>query len=80
MVADYTVKEEGFVAGRPRIWLEAQLANTGFSRNIDLAPDGKRLVVMMAAESPEPRELQSHLKIALNFFEEIRRRAAAPSN
>jgi hypothetical protein len=31
----------------------------------------------MPAESPEPLETQSHIKIAVNFFDEVRRRVAA---
>jgi hypothetical protein len=45
--------------------------------NLDLAPDGKRFVVLMPAESPEPREAQSHVTLAVNFFDEVRRRVEA---
>ena len=77
MVVSYTVMEEGFVAGKPRVWLEPQLSNSGLSRNLDLAPDGARFVVLMPEDNPEPRELQSHIKVVVNFFDEIRRRAPA---
>jgi hypothetical protein len=77
MVVNYTVKEESFVADKPRVWFGKQLANTGLSVNFDLAPDGKRFVVLMPAESPEPRENQSHVTLVVNFFDEIRRRMAA---
>jgi serine/threonine-protein kinase len=76
MVVDYTVKGEQFVAGKPRAWTERQLVNTGLSGSLDLAPDGRRFVVLMPAASPEPREMQSHVMLGLNFFDEIRRRAA----
>ena len=77
MVVHYTAKGESFVAGKPRVWFGKQLANLGLAANFDLAPDGKRFAVLMSAESPEPRETQSHLKIATNFFDEVRRRVAA---
>jgi serine/threonine-protein kinase len=77
MVANYTVKGESFVADKPRVWFGKQLANIGLGMNLDLAPDGKRFAVLMPADSPEPRETQSHVKIAPNFFDEIRRRFAA---
>ena len=77
MVANYTVKGGAFVADKPRLWFGKQLANTGVAPNLDLAPDGKRFVVLMPAESPEPRETQSHVKIVVNFFDEVRRRVAA---
>jgi len=79
MVANYSVKGESFVAEKPRVWSAKQLANLGLAVNFDLAPDGKRFVVLMPAESPEPRETQSHVKIVTNFFDEIRRRVAAGS-
>jgi serine/threonine-protein kinase len=77
MVASYTVKEETFVADKPRVWFGKQLANTGLTANFDLAPDGKRFVVLMPADSPEPRETQSHITLVVNFFDEVRRRVAA---
>jgi hypothetical protein len=50
-----------------------QLATIGVLANYDLAPDGKRLVPIMAPEGPTPRENPSHI-MALNFFAEVRRR------
>jgi serine/threonine-protein kinase len=78
MVANYTVKGETFVADKPRVWFGKQLlANLGTAPSFDLAPDGKRFVVLMPAESPEPRETQSHVTLVVNFFDEVRRRVAA---
>jgi serine/threonine-protein kinase len=77
MVTNYTVKGETFVADKPRVWSGKQLANVGLGGNFDLAPDGKRFVVLMPAESPEPREAQNHVTLVVNFFDEIRRRVAA---
>ena len=79
MVANYTVKGESFVADKPGVWSGKQLANIGLSPNFDLAPDGKRFVVLTPAESPEPRETQSHVSLVVNFFDEVRRRVAAGS-
>ena len=76
MVANYTVKGGLFVAEKPRVWFGKQLANTGLAKNIDLAPDGKRFVVLMSAESPEPQGNQSHVTLVVNFFDEVRRRVA----
>src|SRR5712692_1942007 len=53
MVSNYTVKGESFVADKPRVWSGRQLANLGQGRNFDLAPDGRRFVVLMPAEGPE---------------------------
>jgi serine/threonine protein kinase/Tol biopolymer transport system component len=74
MVANYKVRGELFLADKPRVWFGKQLANLGLVPNFDLAPDGKRFVMLISAESPEPRETQSHVTLVLNFFDEVRRR------
>jgi serine/threonine-protein kinase len=79
MVVSYRVDGGTFAAEKPRIWSGEPIANTGLALNFDLAPDGERAVVLMPAESPEPRELQSHIKLGVNFFDEIRRRLTAQS-
>jgi Tol biopolymer transport system component len=77
MVADYTVKGDSFVVrDKPRMWFDKRLANIGLGLNFDLSPDGKRFVVLMPADSPEPRETQSHVTLVVNYFDEIRRRVA----
>jgi len=46
---------------------------------LDLAPDGKRCVVLMAAERPEDRGMRgmlNHVMIMVNFFAKVRRRVA----
>ena len=77
MVVDYMVKGETFIPERPRVWYGRRLANIGLGANYDLAPDGKRFVVVMPAGSPEPRESQNHVTLVVNFFDEIRRRVVA---
>jgi serine/threonine-protein kinase len=76
MVASYTVKGESFIPDKPRVWFGKRLANVGLAVNLDVAPDGKRFIVLMPAEGPEPREAQSHLILLTNFFDEVRRRVA----
>ena len=39
--------------------------------------DGKRFVVLMPAQSAEPREAESHVTLVVNFLDEVRRRVAA---
>jgi len=72
-VTTYAVKEDMFVADKPRVWSDARLANTGLTPNFDLAPDGKRFAVLLPAERPEPPEAQSHVTLITNFFDELRR-------
>jgi serine/threonine-protein kinase len=76
MVVNYTVKGDLFVPEKPRVWSGKQLANIGTGKNLDPAPEGERLVVLMPAESIEPHETQSHVTLVTNFFDEVRRRVA----
>jgi serine/threonine-protein kinase len=77
MVAPYTVQGDSFVAGKPRLWSDTQLAGmVNTSRNVDLASDGKRVVALMpAGEGKGTSELQNRVVFLLNFFDELRRKA-----
>jgi hypothetical protein len=76
MVAGYTVQGDSFFADKPRLWSEKALANTvNFSRNVDLAPDGKHVVALMTAEGGETQQSQHHVVFMENFFDELRRRS-----
>ena len=76
MVASYDVSGRSFVPGKPRIWSSRPLANTGLAINFDVAPDGKRILAVMPAQSSEPREAQSHVTLVMNFFDEVMRRTS----
>jgi serine/threonine-protein kinase len=76
MVANYAVRGDSFLPERPRVWYAKRLANVGGNRSLDLAPDGKRFVVLMPAEIAEARETQNHITLVMNFFDEVRRRVA----
>ena len=77
MVAGYTVKGDSFVADKPRAWSEKQVGGTPtVTRNVDLAPDGKRVVALMPSGTPEGRKAQNHIVFLMNFFDEVRRRTA----
>ena len=75
MVANYTVKGDSFIPQRPRLWYDKPIANVGGAGNLDLAPDG-RFMVLMPVEAAEARESQSHVTLVVNFFDEVRRRVA----
>jgi len=75
MVAGYTVQGDSFVPDKPRLWSDKALVNTvNSSKNVDLAPDGKRIVAVMPAEGPEAQQSRNHLVFLENFFDELRRR------
>ena len=74
MVAYYTVTGESFIAERPRAWFGKRLTNLGMAANLDVAQDGKRLVVLLPAETTDARESKSHVTLVVNFFDEVQRR------
>jgi Tol biopolymer transport system component len=75
MVTAYTVKGDSFVADKPRTWSEKQLGGTiNAAKNVDLAPDGKRIVALMPVETAEGQKAQNHVIFLENFFDEVRRK------
>jgi serine/threonine-protein kinase len=78
MVANYVVKGNSFVSEKPRPWFGKQLANMGMGGNLDIAPDGRRFIVLMPAETTAVHERQSHVTLVTNFFDEVRHRVAGP--
>jgi hypothetical protein len=79
MVAGYTVQGDAFFPAKPRLWSEKALANTvNFVWNVDLAPDGNRVVALLPAEGLETQQTEQsqHDFVFLeNFFDELRRPA-----
>jgi serine/threonine-protein kinase len=75
MVVAYTTNGGVFKTETPKVWSQQRLANTGLAPNFDVAPDGKRSVVLTPATGSEPPEAQSHVTLVINFFDEVRRRA-----
>jgi serine/threonine-protein kinase len=76
MVVDYTTKGDSFMPGRPRLWSEEQIYDTG-TINAALAPDGKRFAVFPRPETAEEGKGSLHVTFLLNFFDELRRRIPA---
>jgi serine/threonine-protein kinase len=77
MAATYSIDGETFVSDKPRVWSVAKLANTGLTPNFDLAPDGKRAVVLMPVERPAPVDAESHAILVMNLPNELRRPASS---
>jgi hypothetical protein len=75
MAAAYTVRDDSFVVDKPRLWSEKLIGGVvGNVKNIDLAPDGKRIVALMPAESKGAQEAQNHVVFVENFFDQLRRK------
>jgi len=72
LTASYTAKGDSFVAEKPRVWI-ARLGGTDW----DLAPDGKRLLVLTPVETTEAPKQEHEVVLLLNFFDELRRRVPA---
>ena len=69
LAASYTVKGDTFVADKPHVWI-AKFSGTSW----DLAPDGKRVVVLTPVESAEPPKPEHEIVMLQNFFDELRRK------
>jgi len=74
MVVEYTAKGETFTPGKPRQWGGVQVASTGPYQNLDLAPDGKRFVVIPLGETGGAEKSSVHAVFLVNFFDDLRRR------
>jgi serine/threonine protein kinase/Tol biopolymer transport system component len=68
MAVNYTVKGDSFVADKPRLWAKLEGAI-----DFDLAPDGKRLVVLTPVEKPGAPRADHTVVFLQNFFDELRR-------
>jgi len=73
MVVDYSADGASFLSGQPRMWSDKQLFYTG-TRNLDLAPDGKRFVVFSLPEAPPGAKGSVHVTVLLNFFDWVRKK------
>ncbi|MDE3167458.1 MAG: PD40 domain-containing protein, partial [Acidobacteriota bacterium] len=73
MAMDYQVEGNSFLPGKPRVWHEQPLFYTGTS-NLDLAPDGKRFVVLALPETTPGEKGTVHVTMLLNFLDELQRR------
>ena len=71
-MAAYTVKGDSFVAEKPRVWSEKQVAHSGSFFGFDVAPDGKRVLALFPASEAKPETI---LHVLLNVDSELRRRA-----
>ncbi len=73
IVASVSVKGDAFSSGVPRVWTPARIIQQGVSPSYDLAPDGKRIIALLADEA-EGQKPMTHLTFLLNFFDELKRK------
>jgi serine/threonine-protein kinase len=73
MVVTYTTHDAVFVPDRPRVWSEREVLATTVMPTFDLSPESERMVVLIPAASQNGPETRHHVKLVLNFFDELRR-------
>jgi Tol biopolymer transport system component len=78
-VVSYTANSDSFAAGKPQVWFERSLADTGGSPPYDLAPDGKRFAASLYAGGTAEQEQKpvDSVTVLLNFFDYLRQRVPA---
>jgi serine/threonine-protein kinase len=71
-VVSYATKGDSFLAGPPRLWAPTKLS---YYSNVmsDTAPDGRQVIAVVDADSEKP---ETHVRVILNFGDEVRRRLA----
>jgi len=69
MAVSYSVKGDTFVAEKPRVWIAKPGGNFW-----DLAPDGKRIAVVIREASAQAPQQGREIVMLLNFADELRRR------
>ena len=70
MAVSFSIKGDVFVADKPRVWL----AKAPPAGNLEVSPDGKRLVVVTPVETEEAPRAEHEVVFLENFFDELRRR------
>jgi serine/threonine-protein kinase len=75
MAVDFRVVDGEFQPDPPKLWVDAQLADTGIGPGFEVAPDG-RLVALMAPSGSLPSQSASNVTLVLNFFSEVKRRTS----
>jgi DNA-binding winged helix-turn-helix (wHTH) protein/Tol biopolymer transport system component len=73
MFTSWHVRGDSFIADNPRPWSQRRLVSFPTTRGYDPAPDGKRVIALVPADSSQ--EQQEHVVFLVNFFDELRRRA-----
>ncbi len=79
MATPFTVQGDSFSPEKPCVWSERQIPDSRLGQDFDLAPDGKRFIVQVLAETP-PKQSALRLNILLNFFDELDRKLQRGTN
>jgi serine/threonine-protein kinase len=77
MAVSYKSRGDSFVTDKPRVWTE-QIAWFAATKSYEPAPDGKRVIVLLPADTPQ--QPHDRLIFLLNFFDELRRRVPSSAS
>jgi hypothetical protein len=77
-VVSYKIIGDTFAPGEPAVWSEKPILGFGELCSYDVAPDGKRVAVVLYPDGTAEQKPATSLTILLNFFDELKRRV--PSN
>ena len=80
MVVSYRVTGGSFVPGEPTVWSEKPVLDFGELYSYDVAPDGKRVAVVLYLDRTADQKPATSLTILLNFFDELKRRVPLSRN
>jgi serine/threonine-protein kinase len=78
MVADYSVSGDVFVPSKPRVWSPTTILAPSGAYNMDIAPDGRRVVAFQRRARPDEALASGRVTFLLNFLDELRRRVPLP--
>jgi hypothetical protein len=78
MAVAYSVAGGMFVPEKPRVWVKLPPAPRGAPGQFDLTLDGKRLVLLALAETPDTNKTDHEIVMLLNFFDYLRQRVPLP--
>jgi serine/threonine-protein kinase len=75
MAVDFRVLGGEFQPDPPKLWVDAQLADTGLGPGFEVAPDGRLVALIAPTGSPLPQRA-SNVTLVLNFFSEVKRQTS----
>lgn len=77
MVVSYKTVGDTFVPGEPTVWCDKPILDLGELYAYDVAPDGKRVAVVLYPEGTAQHRPATSLTFLRNFFDELQRRVPA---
>ena len=71
------ITDPAFVRGTPEVLFEGQYAQGGRSRDYDVGPDGRFLMIKLASVTPDGSPAVE-IRLIQNWFDELQRRVPTP--